>query len=277
MAQLMAMMQNLSGQMAGISQGQDNFAQNQESQGIQMQNMETQIKQIAGEVNVLKAQRVDESVVVNVDEEKEDANIELEEYLCDGECGSNGDLGFVFCENSSNVECESKGELMVDFYKVSSDGECESCDDSLVEPFDESSATKTQELVKEIINIFEKLWVEDRDQSNRDSKIDNFDKPTTPKSEPTPPNPSKSISCKTIHYTELEISGVMYVDLPTYQGVNLGIQLPLITKTDPKLLSKPGRPCLYNSKGKRQHRPTLLPPCELLQGFAHIYDPFERG
>jgi len=57
MAQLMAMMQNISGQMAGISQGQNNLTQNQAAQGLQIQNMEMQIKQIAGEVNVLKAQR----------------------------------------------------------------------------------------------------------------------------------------------------------------------------------------------------------------------------
>jgi len=57
MAQLMAMMQNLSGQISGISQGQNNLTQNQAAQGLQMQNMEMQIKQITGEVNVLKDQR----------------------------------------------------------------------------------------------------------------------------------------------------------------------------------------------------------------------------
>jgi len=165
--------------------------------------------------------------------EKEDANIDFEECLFDGECGVNGDLQ--------------------------------------VEPCDVLSSTNAR-------FDFEDFWNVVECGSNVDLQVESCDEPNTQYHEPTPKNLRNPSSCRTIHYTELDISGVMFVDLAiNREGVHLGIQLPLSTGIDYQLFLKVRRRYFCGNKDKRQCRPILLPTCELLQGFAHIYDPFERG
>jgi hypothetical protein len=114
--------------------------------------------------------------------------------------------------------------------------------------------------------------------SGEDSSASNRNESSTFHHEPTPPSP-KPINYQTIHYTQLKTSGVMFIDLPPQEGVNLGIELPLSTRLDHKLLQQTSKlqiPPKTHGKYKKPQK-SLLTPCELLQGFAHIYDPFERG
>jgi hypothetical protein len=84
---------------------------------------------------------------------------------------------------------------------------------------------------------------------------------------PIPQIAPKPLICQTIH-----------LDLPQ-KGVNLGIELPLSTRLDQKLLQQTSNlKILLKTHGEQKKSlKSLLTPCELLQGFAHIYDPFERG
>jgi hypothetical protein len=111
-----------------------------------------------------------------------------------------------------------------------------------------------------------------------DSSASNCNESSTFHHEPTPPSP-KPINYQTIHYTQLKTSGVMFIDLPPQEGVNLGIELPLSTRLNHKLLQQTSKlqipPKIHGEYKKPQNN--LLTPCELLQGFAHMYDPFERG
>ena len=169
-----------------------------------------------------------------------------------------------FCDDSNVMKCESKMDSMVVMCEVSCDVENESIDNLNVEESNESSTIKTLELVDDIIAIFDALWV--------DKNVE----PTIPQLEQITQKPPNPISCQTVRYTELEISGVMLIDLPT-EGVNLSIKLLLSTRDDHTLLPKSRMTRSCKRKVTRRLRPILLPSCELLEGFAHVYDPFERG